>query len=986
MNEEEVKNKKVLKYLRLLGLQDSELSYEDSFVLRLGTNRVTINTGNISSRSIRARSDILIKRGKRNLLILEIKSAKSALSGADSDQAISYARLVHPIAPYAVVTNGEKYRIYDTITKKELSSADINLHGDFHVTLPDKDREEALAFFLGYSLENLMLFCRAQTDQWLKPLTGSANDLSKKFIPELTTPRESFVDHLTAFEEAEAPGFLLLGESGDGKTSALCQYVTQRISDGRPTLFFSGLALGDGLLGKIAEEFGWVFSEELPPVQLIRRLSSLVSGTPLVIVIDAVDEWSYLQKAQALLALLRGCRNLSVKVVFSCRIGAWEKIHAPMGSDMGFRDYLYASPESKDGVASFRLPLFSDREFNLTIASYRKVFGVKGGFEDGVLDEARRNPFMLRVMYVVAAECGRRHITFSSLDFFERYWTIVLKRTGDPEIAETQLLCAAELMFRANVDQVADGALRKALNLSGNETLAPALLTQNLLIKSNGQYRFYFQRLRDYLIAYKVENWPQAEINTLREIERTGVRLDALSFYLRHAPETQLCELLQPMWQNMQRYLSEYDKIAGGYFPALMDLLVPGREGELGLVAEYVVQKNMVGGYGFCRRRRNETSIAIVPVDNIFSHSNLAYVSGASSLHFSGSANGFVRINVTQEIVENEVISNVKKLIEKRLLSTRGCQKIADEILVQEVYRNRGFFSRFIDSARSIVKFPISVAEVRFLILREKLYLHYEQELIEDKIRNERPRDGRSKAKRGHVITDEERARIIAKLETTIASGQLPELRAISINMRDLEAMLTRTGLFLEDDRHIDCPWSTDYGMSLANLAGHYPAIAERIDVSRRLVTEYLVKFYREYLDCYKQIVDQNFGPIKHAFPLRAKMPVRLYFEYQQKIPERHSDIEGRIVIGMESISGSGENEVVACEPGSLVQDFRNGTFYEKRLICSQCSTELYMHDKLYWLGNTPLTDAIYANIMREWPHVANELRKLVGVPVKSHW
>ena len=165
--------------------------------------------------------------------------------------------------------------------------------------------------------------------------------------------REELLRELTAFEQSSESGFLLLADSGCGKTSALCDYATHRIEQGKPTLFFVGNTIEGNLLATLTNEFNWTFSEQVTPVALVKRLSALTKGIPMVIVLDALDEWAYPQKAQSLLGFLRGGRNDGVKIVFSCKSGAWEAISQPNGSDLGFSSYLYKTKtvdESSDAV------------------------------------------------------------------------------------------------------------------------------------------------------------------------------------------------------------------------------------------------------------------------------------------------------------------------------------------------------------------------------------------------------------------------------------------------------------------------------------------------------------------------------------------------------------------------------------------------------------------------------------------------------------
>lgn len=537
MNEEEVKTNIVLPYLQRLGLRSNELSFETSFSLQIGTNKVSVNGRDPTRSVIGGRLDTLIRRGATNLLILELKESGHTLTDDDRNQAISYARLVHPIAPYAVLTNGTTWRIFDTITKAELQPEQVTIKDSYRLSLPDAARDDALGLFLGYSVENLLQFCRSQVNEQLKPLIGSPQDLSKKYIPELTTPRAALLAELAVFEKADSNGFLLLAEAGIGKTSALCDYARGRLAEGKPTLFFSGASIEADLMPALTSEFGWTFAEDLTPVVLIRRLSDLAKDTPVVIAVDAIDEWTYSQRGASLLNLLRGSRNFRIKFVFSCRTAVWEGISQSRGSDIGFEPYLFRSAGYGEAAGGFQLATFSDQEFYRAVNGYRDVFKVDAWFEDKALDEARANPFLLRVMFAVAAESGDRRLTFSSREFFERYLNLLLRKCGGRDQAETQVLALARLMFERNEECVPDADARRALSLSPAETLLPALFEQNILQRQGGGYAFYFQHLRNYLVAFKVCNWPAAEPAELATIKREGVQRDALAFYLRYEME-----------------------------------------------------------------------------------------------------------------------------------------------------------------------------------------------------------------------------------------------------------------------------------------------------------------------------------------------------------------------------------------------------------------------------------------------------------------
>jgi hypothetical protein len=102
VTEEEIKVKYVLPWLEKSGVALHEMQLERTFSLKIG--RQSVLAGQAQPRKsdiVSGRLDILVQREGRNLLIVETKADGLELTDDDRDQAISYARLVHPIAAYS---------------------------------------------------------------------------------------------------------------------------------------------------------------------------------------------------------------------------------------------------------------------------------------------------------------------------------------------------------------------------------------------------------------------------------------------------------------------------------------------------------------------------------------------------------------------------------------------------------------------------------------------------------------------------------------------------------------------------------------------------------------------------------------------------------------------------------------------------------------------------------------------------------------------
>ena len=103
----------VISFFSELGFDRDEISCEDYFSIYLGHQAI-----DISRKIVGGRSDILVSRNGQPLAIVETKAPTHNIEDDDARQAISYARLLSAIAPFAIVTNGGETRVYDVLASK----------------------------------------------------------------------------------------------------------------------------------------------------------------------------------------------------------------------------------------------------------------------------------------------------------------------------------------------------------------------------------------------------------------------------------------------------------------------------------------------------------------------------------------------------------------------------------------------------------------------------------------------------------------------------------------------------------------------------------------------------------------------------------------------------------------------------------------------------------------------------------------------------
>jgi len=959
-----------------LGVSTEELRLESSFSIRFGTNVITINGEQRDSGVVGGRLDLLVTRNDVPVAVVEVKRGQHRLTDRDRDQAVSYARLVHPIAPVALLTNGEDWQLFDTLTKGQIPSEGFRFADGRSVALPGEARNEAISLFLGLSAENLLCFCEAQVREQMRPLAGTPQDLTRKFIPDLIEARGELNHELKRFEKVSRGGFLLLADSGQGKTSALCDYARRRLQRGLPTLFFAGGSIEKGLDAALKDEFGWSFTEQVSVPALVKRLGGLPVGGPMVVVIDAVDEWSYSRKAQSLLAFLRGTRGESIKVVYSCKSSAWEAIACPNGSDLGFGAYLHDA----SGVV---LSPLTDEELFRAVRRYRKVFGLDARFEDAVLQEARSNPFLLRVMFVVGSETGQQDLTFSSREFFERYFDHVVRKTGDAERARATLVETARALERRETETVPEHELRRELSLSVSEHIQPELFAHNILVrKPDDTVSFYFQQLRDYLIAFRCHQWSEATPEEILSVSRSGITGGALTFFLRFASEEHVHAVAGSIVDIAEQYVARYTELRERHFPALHEEFSPHTEGPVGFLGEYVVPEERLGFYGFKTKRPNERLVTLVPVEKGFSRTNRLEFAGAVETHSFGSADGFRSIDIEHEVLEHEIIDRVEEIVNDQNLSVYSCPGLVAEEVVATLLTEPDRFPKQVVDGQFL--FPWQSQEIRAAIHREDLRNHFVNVLIEEKRARGsiQERWTRNTVSYNPYLTPEDYALVEKRVEEAIISNANPQ-RGVLLNLVELERRLRRTGVYEEDIEIPGLPWLTE--VELLQILDR-----EGSTGLSRTVQSLIEKLVLAFLEEYATVVDTNFPTLANAFFLRQQMPVRVFAQAVLGVSDPRAQIDGRVSLLYEKLAPGMNNEVVGFNQDEITyQDsnpglgrtiaFRGRTI---RLLRRERST---LGSFLYWpLGRRPLTYLVYRQVQHELPQVLDALRKMETIPAMT--
>jgi hypothetical protein len=511
MNEETFKNSVVLPFLRAAGFDESELEFERTFTIQLGRARHKV--GGTKG----GRLDILCRRDATNLLVAELKAPSEPLDAASSRQAISYARLLEPMAPYVLVSNGTSSQLFDTITSQPIDRIDPHSPYRPDVGSELRLRYEALGSFVGYSLANLREFTSAHTELALRPFKATTQEtplrrLAKKYVSETFVNRPAAVERFQQFvRERDKSVLACLGDSGCGKTVLAC-YLQEALPG--PSIFYSGTLLGDSLLGEIAADFNLAFSAQETELSILKRVARIANahGARLVILVDAIDEWRATTKVAQLSRLAVVASQLKIKVLLTCKISHWSSFIEQRGVATQLHEHV--------DQPVLTLGNFTEEEGTAAAMLVTRFLDLPRGASSRV-DESLRHPFTLRVVAEVAATDDLPlDACVGSRRTLKRFLELSTTKLVDPGLGARLVIALARRLLEHGSSQCELDVLRGDLGLRPVDELPSELFLSGLLLAhadaDGGQFvSFYHSRVRDHVLAIMV-----ARLSALDAVDR----------------------------------------------------------------------------------------------------------------------------------------------------------------------------------------------------------------------------------------------------------------------------------------------------------------------------------------------------------------------------------------------------------------------------------------------------------------------------------
>lgn len=899
-SEEDIQNKVVLPLLRSIGFKEDQLEFQNHLTLRLGHQEFDVD------KRVSGRLDILVKSvdGEKNLFVIEAKRDDIKFTDKEVEQVISYARLVHPIAPFAILANGDDVSIYDTFTK-ELFDADTDFNDPSIWNIRHGLKEdseyiyEALKCLVGYNSINLKEFVKFQQMKRMSTLIGSIAEFNiKKYIPELYHAPDGLEATFQDFLSSDKPVFILTGEQGVGKTNAVC-YLAQQVRGQHIPFFYAGHIVNSSIFELIRNDCNWFFSPQLTDTEAVKRLLGLASPERrLIIFIDAVDEVvsrDFTRELNELVVSLKGQPN--AKIVLSTKLFTAERFLRIGGEISDISEQIFRCGGKEENY-SFKLNLFDDVTFKKIFDEYCDRLRITGGPPIDILEELHRGIALKVFGTVFKGKNVDQNIGFR--DLFDEYLKNILLKIVDEHKARRILIEFCRFIFERNqtesqrhfsIDFVPEDDFRRHLHFGVYDEIPSELFDYNILIRQPNQENnptvgFYYSMVRDYMMVTKVldiySNGFEEFKKKIQELSRFEMGEELVYVTELFADEKHRAWMQKIYEENCEKFAYEVQRITDNFDPELKSAIFKGIRGGIGFVfGEFQ--------HPFYRGLRERLKDESTPVSYFSGQYDYELWSGKYRLREFQIGGHFMLTADPVKLAHDEIRERVKKKVNEGLLKESETRVIELELLFRLLQLNNHKLGlNVIRHSTDLLSTKSSVT-----IAQDEIRTGVKRYIAGRYFQNLSPRDlqleFRTISRRWPATltrafnTQYTLLDIINEFEGEVldqyaSRGRLDE----EIELKRIIEIITRW------DEPSYCPplnlWDADLN-KLLKIAIDNPNDTETFfresiieAFSEDEIEEYLTTFFKCFISSYTEIIQTNFGSLSKSFQMFSELPIDINF------------------------------------------------------------------------------------------------------------
>lgn len=273
--------------------KEAKVLQQKYFTIKLGRHDLTVDLKNPSDYPTKAIFDVLLTIDDVNIILLELKKEGLQLNTEDVDQGISYARLLHPMPPLTIISNGQESIFYNTYTKEKLSIESVDNQYiqsliDNSFALAMNDFKDAINVLLNKDTELFSKVINSISQQKFERLSGSVGDFKKAICPEFIIQRHIINDINEQFSNNHslvgiiAPAF-------SGKTCLLFEFFQHTKSQKNHLLYIDCNDHNYSILQELANNFSQESKLNITKERIREWLLSALNDSSFYLLIDNLN-------------------------------------------------------------------------------------------------------------------------------------------------------------------------------------------------------------------------------------------------------------------------------------------------------------------------------------------------------------------------------------------------------------------------------------------------------------------------------------------------------------------------------------------------------------------------------------------------------------------------------------------------------------------------------------------------------------------------
>lgn len=719
MNEETVKNSIIVPYFVSLGFDASEIEYETSFSIRLGRLSHLIDGERDRAKG---RLDILFKKNGENLFVVETKPQSQAITENDKQQAISYARLLTNIAPFAVVTNAVDTKIYDVITGTEITNNDWTnssyVKNGYKIALDSELKYQALKNFIGLNMDNLRIFCRKQITSNMENIIATEENPAGKFVKDVYLRRNGLKQVFDEFLISDKKVFSIIAESGFGKTNAICDLAIE-YNQTNPVLFFNGSQITNDILEEIAYEFNWDFDGDKSGIKIINKMTEVLVqyNTDLVIFVDAVDESPNKDFALLLDRFAKNCPS-RIKLCISCKESMWPVYLSSAGNRSFISGSLFTKEQS-DIKYSFRIESFSDSELNEVVRKYQEFYKLPE--IKGYTKALCRNPLMLRALSEVYSAQPDIPDDLIEISVTKTFLDRKLEKSKKPEEERRFLAAFGKLLFDKNRETFYEDELGEGL------FVPDFLVSFNLLRRTQDDMGrciigFQYDHIRNFVVCFlslKIDNLSDKDLAGLLKNKISENLSREVFLYFERVSGKDKKRIIQKAfskyaYRRAEHFVNSYQQLLDTQFPVIRSRFPPYTEGTIGLLVFYNLDP-LHAQYGFREVRDSEKKIIWFEKENWHDKAvemEQWKIARQFKVGTIQSASRDFTVMEPREYAKEQITNHLKNLVEHRMLNESNNINLLIEYILEQTRKSARSWGLIRDEFSWEKVFPLNLETV----------------------------------------------------------------------------------------------------------------------------------------------------------------------------------------------------------------------------------------------------------------------------------